>query len=159
MKNIGIVWSWVSLPGKESSGGGEMAITQDQLTRVQTILVGNDKLGQLDQDERDELNRLRALINSPLTDDWMTAVNYEAAHQQERWGAEHDEGKNPEDWFWLLGRLAGKAVQAFTLGDTKKGLHHIISSSAAMLNWHRNVTGQNTGMRPGTAELPGENNR
>lgn len=99
--------------------------------------------------DMEELQRLRALIHQPHTADWMQAVELEAAHQQERWGAEHDEGKQPQDWFWLLGYLSGKAVAAFGKGDKEKGLHHIVSSGAVLLNWHRNVTGLSTSMRPG----------
>ncbi|WP_298702603.1 hypothetical protein [uncultured Variovorax sp.] len=99
--------------------------------------------------ERDELQRLRALINTPHTKDWMAATELEAAHQVERWSAAHDAGKQPEDWFWLLGYLSGKALAALRSGDHEKGLHHIVSSSAALLNWHRNVTGKSTSMRPG----------
>jgi hypothetical protein len=98
---------------------------------------------------RAEVERLRKLINSPHTEDWVEASKLEAAYQIERWSAEHDAGKQPEDWFWLLGFLGGKAVAAFRSGNTEKGLHHIVSSSAALLNWHRNVTGENTAMRPG----------
>jgi len=89
------------------------------------------------------------LINVPHTDEWFEAVRLEAAHQIERHGSEHDAGKTPADWFWLLGYLAGKALAAFLRGDMEKGKHHIISSSAVLLNWHRNVTGDNTSMRPG----------
>lgn len=99
--------------------------------------------------ERVELNRLRALINSPQTEDYTSAVVMEAAHQQERWGSEHDTGKSSEDWIFLIGFLLGKGAQAFKSGDTKKGLHHIISSGAAGLNWHRQVTGLGSGVRPG----------
>jgi len=99
--------------------------------------------------ERDELQRLRALINTPHTADWMRATELEAAHQVERWSTNHDAGKQPEDWFWLLGYLSGKALASFRTGDREKGLHHIVSSSAALLNWHRNLTGKSTAMRPG----------
>lgn len=95
------------------------------------------------------VRELEALIDTPQTDDFFTAVNLEAAHQQERWGADHDAGKEPHDWFWLLGYLSGKAIAAFGKGDKDKGLHHIISSAACLLNWHRNATGTATAMRPG----------
>lgn len=105
------------------------------------------------EQQRDELqaevDRLTGLINTPHTDDWVRSVSLEAAHQQERWEAQHDVGKEPHDWFWLLGYLSGKALAAFTRGDKDKGLHHIISSSAALLNWHRHATGEVTTMRPG----------
>lgn len=93
-----------------------------------------------------EVARLQALINTPQTGDFVEAVKLEAAHQRERWGAEHDEGKEPHDWFWLLGYLAGKA-----LAKPEKRLHHIVSSAAALLNWHRHETGEATEMRPGIA--------
>lgn len=100
----------------------------------------------------ERVHQLEALINTPQTADYFEAVRLEAAHQQERWGAEHDAGKAPQDWFWLIGYLAGKALHAFVLGDLSKGRHHIISSGAALLNWHRQSTGEMTAMRPGIAE-------
>ena len=106
--------------------------------------------------ECEECARLRALINTPRTDDFMEAVRIEAAHQQERWGSENDSGKEPMDWYWLLGWLSGKSVKAFLTGDNDKGLHHIISSAAVLLNWHRYATGELTAMRPGI-EPPQEN--
>lgn len=101
---------------------------------------------------RAEVERLRALINTPHTRDWFVATDIEAAHQVERWGTSHDAGKNPEDWFWLLGYLSGKALASFRAGDREKGLHHIVSSAATLLNWHRQVTGVSTRMRPGIEE-------
>lgn len=100
---------------------------------------------------RAELERLQALINTPRTDDFFEAVRLEAAHQQERWGTENDAGKDAMDWFWLLGWLGGKSAKAFAQGDPEKGLHHVISSAAVLLNWHRHATGQMTAMRPGIA--------
>lgn len=84
-----------------------------------------------------EVERLRALINTPQTQDWMRGGELEAAHQQERWGSAHDGGKAPEDWFWLLGYLSGKALAAMNAGDHEKTRHHIISSAAVLRNWHR----------------------
>jgi hypothetical protein len=92
---------------------------------------------------------LEGLINTPHVDNFFEAVRLEAAHQQERWGSENDAGKEPQDWFWLLGYLGGKALGSFVRGDREKGLHHIISSSAVLLNWHRHTTGEITAMRPG----------
>ncbi|TCS37452.1 hypothetical protein EDC30_104256 [Paucimonas lemoignei] len=104
---------------------------------------------------RAEASRLKNLINTPHTDDFVEAVKLEAAHQQERWGSAGDAGKSPQDWFWLIGYLAGKSLAAFIRGDQGKGLHHIISSAAALLNWHRHATGEATAMRPGI-EAPEE---
>ena len=111
---------------------------------------------------RAELSRLRAELNTPHTKDFLEAVRVEAAHQRERWGAEHDAGKTPEDWFWLLGYLAGKALAAARLAGVydidmpelaadivDKALHHTISSAACLLNWHAHLSGADTRMRPG----------
>src|SRR5574342_924622 len=94
---------------------------------------------------------LEGLINTPHTDDWIKAVQLEAAHQVERWGAAHDEGKAPADWFWLLGYLGGKALASAVKGDSEKAKHHMVSSGAVLLNWFRHVTGDSQTMRPGIA--------
>lgn len=98
-----------------------------------------------------EIARLKALIDTPEIENWMRGVQLEAAHQQERWGSEHDGGKTHPDWFWLLGYLAGKALAAAIAGNVQKLRHHTISCGAVMLNWHRNASGQITAMRPGIA--------
>lgn len=98
---------------------------------------------------RDEIARLKARIDTPMTSDWFEGVRLEAAHQIGRWGAAHDVGKAPLDWFWLIGYLAQKAAASAMAGDTEKAMHHTISTSAALLNWHRHITGESTEMRPG----------
>lgn len=83
--------------------------------------------------ERDaDLVRLRSLINTPLVDSFLEAVQLEAAHQVERWGAEHDAGKEPSDWLWLLGYLGGKALRAAIDGNVEKAKHHTISRERPM---------------------------
>lgn len=99
-----------------------------------------------------EIARLKLLINTPETDDWFKGVKIEAAHQIERWGSAHDAGKSALDWFWLIGYLAQKVVVALFAEDPVKAKHHTISTAAAMLNWHRAITGENTKMRPGIEE-------
>jgi len=98
---------------------------------------------------RARLLELEGRINTPHTADWFDAVRLEAAHQVERFGADHDAGKNPQDWFWLLGFLAGKALACAIAGDDEKAKHHTISSGAALLNWFRQLTGDSNRMRPG----------
>lgn len=83
-------------------------------------------------------------VNSPHTADFLESVRLEALHQRERWGVEHDAGKEDSDWFWLIGYLAGKALH-----KPEKQLHHIITTAAACLNWHAQKTGVSTLMRPG----------
>lgn len=104
---------------------------------------------QLTEGERTELDRLRALVNTPEIHDFSRAVVLEAAHQRERWGAAGDAGKSPQDWFWLLGYLGGKALAAHAAGNTGKALHHTISSAAALANWHAAISGADAAMRPG----------
>ncbi|MBQ1480656.1 MAG: hypothetical protein IIZ30_11520 [Sphingomonas sp.] len=98
---------------------------------------------------RDEIRS--EIINTPETADFMAGVPLEAAHQRERWGADHDAGKKPLDWFWLIGYLAQKAADAALRGDSEKAQHHTISTGAALANWHAALTGADNRMRPGIA--------
>lgn len=95
---------------------------------------------------------LLALLNTPETEDFDKAVPLEAAHQVLRWGAAKDAGKEPEDWFWLLGYLAGKALASQKAGDVDKAKHHCISSAAALRNWHAHLRSGRSVMRPGISE-------
>jgi hypothetical protein len=92
-----------------------------------------------------ERDRLDALINSPQTAIFLTAVAAEKAHQIVRWGEAHDRGKSAENWFWLVGYLAGKCLRAIITGDREKALHHTISSAAALANWHEAISRDTTG--------------
>jgi hypothetical protein len=91
------------------------------------------------------------VVNTPETADFMAGVPLEAAHQRDRWGVDHDAGKAPLDWFWLIGYLAQKAADAAMRGDSEKARHHTISTAAALGNWHAALTGADTRMRPGIA--------
>ena len=97
---------------------------------------------------RAEVERLNAIVNTPQANDFLRAVSTEAEHQRQRWGSDHDAGKTPADWFWLVGYLAGKAPHAHGAGDTTKAEHHIITTAAALGNWHLSMFGK-TDMRPG----------
>ena len=97
---------------------------------------------------RAEVGRLNAIVNTPQANDFLRAVSTEAEHQRQRWGSDHDAGKTPADWFWLVGYLAGKALHAHGAGDTTKAEHHIITTAAALANWHLSMFGK-TDMRPG----------
>jgi hypothetical protein len=110
--------------------------------------MGNSCHDRLSESQR-RVRELEALINTPELDDFLKAVKLEAAHQVERWGAQHDAGKAPADWFWLLGYLSGKALAAAVKGDADKARHHTISSAAVLLNWHEQLSGRPRGMRPG----------
>jgi hypothetical protein len=109
------------------------------------------------------LKAVMGAMNAPELHDFTRAVSLEAAHQRVRWGSDHDGGKTPPDWFWLVGYLAGKALTSHLKGDTDKALHHTITAAAALANWHATIDGAHTGMRPGKPswrriefETPGE---
>lgn len=101
----------------------------------------------------EELDRMHALLNTPLFEVFTEAVKMEAAHQIDRWGTAHDRGKEPQDWFWLVGYLAGKALRAHIDGDAQRAKHHTISSAAALLNWHAAISGADNRMQPGHSDL------
>ena len=107
------------------------------MSKARDLADGLSKLWDMDWEA--EAKRLDTLINNPHTDDFLESVRLEAAHQCERWGG--DGGKEPMDWFWLIGYLAGKCLAAHIKGDRDKALHHTISSAAALMNWHAAIKG------------------
>lgn len=126
----------------------------DLHTRHQRMcLAGADLIMPLIAADRAALaERVEALektLNTPELDDFATGVVSEAQHQRVRWGAEHDAGKTPLDWFWLIGYLAQKAATAHQAGAADKAKHHTVSTAAALANWHAAVAGDSTSMRPG----------
>jgi hypothetical protein len=133
----------VSVDEQEALESGGAAL----LMQLHELVVGTEQRDA----ERTEVRGLREKLNTPELIDFSAAVVLEAAHQRERWTSTHDAGKEPQDWFWLLGYLAGKALKAHASGDTEKALHHTISSAAALANWHAAILGQ-TNMRPGISQ-------
>jgi Lon protease-like protein len=115
---------------------------EDALTRARRAEAKTQRL-------EARIEELERLINAPVVDDFLQALPIEAAHQQERWGTDHDAGKSPEEWLWLVAYLCTKATQAARYGDVEKHRHHVITAGAALLNWHRHATGELTAMRPG----------
>lgn len=99
-----------------------------------------------------ELSRLRNLINTPELQDFDKGVPLECAHQVERWGEAHDRSKSAENWYWLVGYLAGKALRASIGGDREKALHHTISAAAALRNWHQAIKRDTSGAGVGADE-------
>lgn len=95
-------------------------------------------MGEL-QELRAENARLKAILDSPLYEPFLEAVEAEAQHQIYH-RDEEDAAKGPEDWFWLIGYLAGKLLRACHDRDKEKAQHHTISSAAVLLNWHRHIT-------------------
>lgn len=95
--------------------------------------------GDLMRRAAEELTYLRGLINNPHTEEFLSAVQYEAAHQRYRFGEAHDRQKSAENWHWLLGKLAGKCLRAVITGDKEKALHHTVSSAASLANWFQAI--------------------
>jgi hypothetical protein len=87
-------------------------------------------------DWKAEATRLRALLDTPETADFIRGVELEKAHQEDRWGTDDRRAKAPTDWFWLVGYLAGKALAAHLSGNLEKARHHTISTAAALAHWH-----------------------
>jgi hypothetical protein len=96
-----------------------------------------------------EGDRLTALINNAQTADFLESVRAEAAHQVEKWGEAHDRDKSAENWFWLVGYLAGKCLRAAITGDKEGALHHTISAAAALCNWHKAIAADTSGCGAG----------
>lgn len=86
-----------------------------------------------------EVERLRAILNTPILEPFTEAVVSEAHHQMYRWGAEHDAKKTAWDWFWTLGYLGGKAAHSALAGDWDKAKHHTVTAGALLANWHRHI--------------------
>ena len=91
---------------------------------------------------REEVARLTKILNTPLFEDFVAAVKMEAAHQESNQAKLRDDLKEPEDWYWILGYLSGKALRAHLAGDREKSLHHTISSAALLLHWHKAILEQ-----------------
>lgn len=115
-------------------------------TAIADLLASNEAL-------RAEVARLRALIDTPATDDFVESTKREAAHQIQRWGVEHQAAKAPSDFFWLVGYLAGKADRSATLGETDKAKHHLVAAAAVLLNWFRRLSGEDQTFQPGSNDV------
>lgn len=100
------------------------------------VCGGSVSIAQALESLRKRNAELEALFNTPEISDFLRGVEVEAKHQRLRWDPDHDAQKQDEDWFWTLGYLAGKALQAQRSGDHDKHLHHLISSAALLSNWH-----------------------
>lgn len=126
---------------------GSGAANDDAVSADPKMLVFSP--AQLDQLLADHTSMVRhALLNTPETKDFLQGVALEAAHQRERWGNDHDSGKTPFDWVFLIGHLATRAAMQFVASNLDKALHHAITTAAACANWHAAMQGQ-CNVRPG----------
>lgn len=150
---VGLLALGVALPLKQDEVGSLVDATDEEV-----LVVDNDNqlpderteaIATLIAEAVNEADRLHSQLNSPEIEDFAYGVVLEAAHQRERWKADHDAGKSPFDWFWLIAYLAQKAAAASVAGDVDKAKHHTISTAAALANWHLALGGGDNGMRPG----------
>lgn len=102
------------------------------LTRAQVmVLVG-------------EIDRLRAIVNSPDPEFFFTACVSEAKFQRVKWPG--PEGFDPsafgnssdQDYIFLAAYLCGGAAKTPD-SERKKKLHRITAAAAALANWHQEV--------------------
>jgi hypothetical protein len=107
-------------------------------------MCGDEKCSGLACPEAERLRGLEKILNTPELNDFAKGVELEAKHQRARWGDEHDTEKEPEEWFWVVGYLAGKALRAQRDGDLEKFKHHLITGAAIMANWHARVLERQT---------------
>lgn len=138
----------LGLLDRDASGQVVTKPPTESLEQLRAELASARMLAEVRGKERDEL---AARLNTPHTANFLEAVTNEAAHQVARWGVEHDAGKRAEDWIALVAYLLGKATKAHYDNDRQKLLHHIITIAAVCANWHANLTGADTRMRPGVA--------
>lgn len=92
----------------------------------------------------EDLDALEAKLTTPEIKNFVDGVQTEMAHQRERWAAEHDEQKTDADWFWLIGYLAGKALNNSLAWEHRKALHHVITVAAVCGNWHAQMIARAT---------------
>lgn len=108
--------------------------SKDEQSRLLASAILNDQA-----DRYREQNEALVEMDLPIIEDFWSGVKQEMAHQVARWGTTHDQNKSLQDWFWLLGYLAGKALSAAISGDRSKALHHCISSAAVLAHWHASI--------------------
>lgn len=88
------------------------------------------------------LEKIDEAINRPELHDFALAVEREAQHQRLRYAPEHDGTKEPQDWYWVVGYLAGKALRSHIDGDYDKAMHHAVTTAAVLNNWHARMREQ-----------------
>ena len=113
----------------------EMAENMEAASRL--LAVSNQRASALQH----EIDRLNAIIHTPHNDDFIQGVAIEAEFQRQKHGDE-DARKDPAQWYWVVGYLAGKALYSWLRGDTEKAKHHVITTAALCANWHRKLKGE-----------------
>jgi hypothetical protein len=86
-----------------------------------------------------EITRLRALINNPHTEEFLSAVQYAAAHERSRVGDGGNRPKTAYSWFSLVGNLTAECLTAVVTGDREKALQQTINCAAALASWYEAI--------------------
>jgi hypothetical protein len=68
-------------------------------------------------------------LNDPTVEEFFESVKKEIVFQRQAWG-HLDREKRPSHWFWLIAKLASKALE-----DGSKRRHHIVTSAACLYLW------------------------
>lgn len=153
--------------GEELPGGFRVSIEQvREIVGYLIFFVQNGTLperklpdgylfGAVEGDERLDYLRLLALTSHPETWNFANGVVSEAAHQEQRWGKETDEGKGPNDWVFLVGYLMGKALEAHKQGDPDRVRHHCVAAGAVIYHFFRyyGLGDSGTSFQPGISEV------
>ncbi|TAI67637.1 hypothetical protein [Bradyrhizobium sp. Leo170] len=85
------------------------------------------------------------MISAPYTPKRLLERAASIDKQVEKWSGNAGYADTFRMEAWAL-RMAAAAA---TAGDVDKTRHHTISTAAALLNWHRHLSGTSREMRPG----------
>ena len=107
--------------------------------RMALGFIDQDKLSTAEQEVLKAAHRMLDQLDVPEIEEFAKAVVVEALHQRVRWGRTHDAHKTVSDWIRLGTHLLGKASMADWDGNPAKLKHHIITTGAAMNNFHAAV--------------------
>lgn len=136
------LWPVGGRPAVHEAGGDALACLKGYQWLLEKEGAAERTLSDLAGMRLQRIKELEGILNTPEFLDFMKAVPLEAAHQLVRWGPEHDASKEPQDWYWLVGYVAGKALRAQIDGNREKALHHCVTVAACACNWHAHVLRQ-----------------
>ncbi len=92
-----------------------------------------------------EIARLKAIIHTPESDDFLRGVSIEAEYQRTLHGVDDTAARfDWHQWFWVAGYLLGKALGCCKTGagNGEKAKHHLVTTAALLMNWHNVLTGK-----------------
>ena len=102
-----------------------------------------------------EMERMQSLFASRVFWNFVDGLEREAAEEMGRSRSAPDQEWQKEDWFWLIGWVVGKALQAHIRGDCEKALHHTVSSAAVLINWQAAFIARGEGTKAECSDAAG----